>query len=154
MADTTEILSIARERKQAASLPYAGAVTPDEAFALLKADHSIRLIDVRTQAERDWVGKVDVPDGQHYSVQWTLYPGGAKNPEFLSQLAQCAQPGDVLLFLCRSGVRSRFAAELATANGYSNCFDILEGFEGDRNDAGHRKTLGGWCKSGLPWIGA
>lgn len=154
MPDTTEMLSIARQRQQTSSLPYAGAVTPDEAFALLQADSRIRLIDVRTQAERDWVGKVDVPDPQHFAVQWTLYPGGAKNPEFLQQLAQCAQADDVLLFLCRSGVRSRYAAELATAHGYRNCFDILEGFEGDRDDAGHRKTLGGWCHAGLPWIGA
>ncbi len=154
MSDTTEVLSTARQRQQANSLPYAGAVTPAEAFTLLKADPRIRLIDVRTQAERDWVGKVNVPDAQHFSVQWTLYPGGAKNPDFLQQLSQCAQPEDVLLFLCRSGVRSRYAAEVATANGYQNCFDILEGFEGDRDDDGHRKTLGGWCRAGLPWIGA
>jgi rhodanese-related sulfurtransferase len=154
MPTTTDILSQARQRQQAASLPYAGAVTPDEAFALLSSDPAIRLIDVRTQAERDWVGKVLLQDGQHFSVQWTLYPGGAKNPDFLAQLAQCAQPDDVLLFLCRSGVRSRYAAELATAHGYRNCFDILEGFEGDRDNAGHRKSLGGWCKAGLPWIGA
>ncbi len=154
MSDTTAILNLARQRQQAATLPYAGAVTPDEAHALLKTDPAIKLIDVRTQAERDWIGKVDVPDPQHHSVQWTLYPGGAKNPDFLTQLAQCAKPDDVLLFLCRSGVRSRYAAELASAHGYRNCFDILEGFEGDRDNAGHRKTLGGWCLAGLPWIGA
>ncbi len=154
MSDTSVILNLARQRQQAASLPYAGAVTPDEAHALLRADAGIRLIDVRTQAERDWVGKVDLPDAQHFSVQWTLYPGGAKNPDFLQQLAQCAKTDDVLLFLCRSGVRSRYAAELASAHGYQHCFDILEGFEGDRDDAGHRKTIGGWCRAGLPWIGA
>ncbi len=152
MSDTTDILTTARQR--AVSLPYAGAVTPAEAFTLLQADSGIKVIDVRTQAERDWVGKIHVPEAQHFSIQWTLYPGGAKNPDFLQQLAQCAQPDDVLLFLCRSGVRSRYAAEVATANGYQNCFDILEGFEGDRNDAGHRKTIGGWCRAGLPWIGA
>lgn len=154
MSDATEILTTARQRKQAYSLPYAGAVTPAEAFALLKADPRILLLDVRTQAERDWVGKVDLPDTQHFSVQWTLYPGGAKNPEFLQQLAQYAQPDDVLLLLCRSGVRSRYAAEAATAQGYLNCFDILEGFEGDRDSAGHRKAIGGWCRAGLPWVGA
>lgn len=154
MPDTTEILTRARQRKEASSLPYAGAVTPADAFALLKSDPHVKLIDVRTQAERDWVGKADLPDGQHFAVQWTLYPGGAKNPEFLQQLARCAAPDDVLLFLCRSGVRSRYAAEISTANGYKNCFDILEGFEGDRDDAGHRKTIGGWCRADLPWVGA
>lgn len=154
MHDSAEPLARARKRQQEAALPYAGAVTPQEAFELLRTDSRVKLIDVRTQAERDWIGRVNVPDAQHHSVQWTLYPGGAKNPEFMQQLEACAQPDDVLLFLCRSGVRSRYAAQLATAEGYRNCFDILEGFEGDRDDAGHRKSIGGWCHAGLPWIGA
>ena len=154
MSGSDQILAQARQRQQQAGWPYAGAVTPEEAFALLTADPQVKLIDVRTQAERDWIGRVDVPESQHYPVQWTLYPGGAKNPEFMQQLAACARPDDVLLFLCRSGVRSRYAAQTATEQGYTNCFDILEGFEGDRDDAGHRKSIGGWCHAGLPWIGA
>ena len=154
MASTTDIFSLAQQRQQAQALPYAGAVTPAEAYALLQADPAVKLIDVRTQAERDWVGRVSIPEAQHVAVQWSLYPGGAKNPEFMRQLAACAQPDDVLLFLCRSGVRSRYAAQAATEQGYANCFDILEGFEGDRDDAGHRKTIGGWCRAGLPWVGA
>lgn len=154
MPSSSDILANARQRKQSDSLPYAGAVTPGEAYALLKANPAVKLIDVRTQAERDWVGKVNVPDSQHFSVQWTLYPGGAKNENFLSQLAGCATGDQVLLFLCRSGVRSRHAALAATEHGYTQCYDILEGFEGDRDDAGHRKSVGGWCHAGLPWIGA
>ncbi|MBS0308622.1 MAG: rhodanese-like domain-containing protein, partial [Proteobacteria bacterium] len=53
-----------------------------------------------------------------------------------------------------SGVRSRHAAKLATENGYTHCFDVLEGFEGDKDAEGHRKTVNGWCKAGLPWVGA
>ncbi len=151
---TNDLLARARQRQAEAALPYAGAVTPAEAFACLRADPAVKLIDVRTQAERDWIGRVAVPDAQHFAVQWTLYPGGAKNPDFLQQLGACAAPDEVLLFLCRSGVRSRYAAEVATEAGYRHCFDILEGFEGDRDDQGHRKTIGGWCLAGLPWIGA
>lgn len=154
MTTRQEILANAHQRQQAASLPYAGAVTPAEAWALLQADPSVKLIDVRTQAERDWVGKVEIPPAQHFAVQWSLYPGGAKNEDFLSQLAECATKDEVLLFLCRSGVRSRHAALAATEQGYTQCFDILEGFEGDRNAAGHRKSIGGWCHAGLPWVGA
>jgi rhodanese-related sulfurtransferase len=77
------------------------------------------------------------------------------NPDFVEQLAATgAGKDDVLLFLCRSGVRSRHAATLATAHGYTNCYDILQGFEGDKDSHGHRKTVGGWCQAGLPWIGA
>lgn len=73
---------------------------------------------------------------------------------FAAQLAAVAAPDEVLLFLCRSGVRSRHAARVATEAGFANSFDILEGFEGDKDADGHRKTIGGWCKAGLPWIGA
>ena len=154
MTDTAAILSLAQQRQQQAGWPYAGAVTPAEAMSLLAADPRVKLLDVRTQAERDWVGRVAIPEAQHLAVQWSLYPGGAKNPDFVSQLEALARHDDVLLMLCRSGVRSRYAAEAATAIGFRHCYDILEGFEGDRDGEGHRKTVGGWCKAGLPWVGA
>ncbi|WP_338771135.1 rhodanese-like domain-containing protein [Massilia sp. METH4] len=149
---TDDILERARERGN--GLPYAGAVTPQEAHELIQGNPAVRLIDVRTNAERDWVGRVAVNDAQHGAVQWSTYPGGVPNPEFIQQLSQVAGKDDVLLFLCRSGVRSRHAAKLATENGFANSFDILEGFEGDKDAEGHRKTVGGWCKAGLPWVGA
>ena len=152
MSSTDEILNKARER--APGQPYAGAVTPQEAFALLQSDPRVKLVDVRTNAERDWIGRPAIPETQHGAVQWSLYPGGAPNPDFATQLQQTADKEDVVLFLCRSGVRSRHAARVATELGYTDAFDILEGFEGDRDGEGHRKTVGGWCKAGLPWVGA
>lgn len=152
MSIQPDILAAARKRIEHAS--YAGAVTPQEAQVLLETDSRVKLIDVRTNAERDWIGKVAIPEARHGAVQWNTYPGGAVNPDFLPQLAAVANKDDVLLFLCRSGVRSRHAAKLATDNGYLACYDILEGFEGDKDQHGHRKHVGGWCKAGLPWIGA
>jgi len=154
MTRTIDILAIAKQRGVENHTPYAGAVTPPEAYALLQADSTIKLVDVRTNAERDWVGRVVLPESQHAAIQWNIYPGGTPNPEFLTQLTSIAAKDTVLLFLCRSGVRSRHAAKLATENGFTQCFDILEGFEGDKDAAGHRKTIGGWCKAGLPWVGA
>jgi len=151
---TAPPLSTARLRGKENQLPYAGAVTPQEAYELIRNNARIKLVDVRTNAERDWVGRVAIPDTQHLAVQWSLYPGGTPNSAFVEQLAAAAGKDDVLLFLCRSGVRSRHAAKLATEHGYANCFDILEGFEGDKDAQGHRKTLGGWCKAELPWVGA
>jgi len=147
-----QILAAARQR--GAGQPYAGAVTPQEAFALLQSGPDVKLVDVRTNAERDWVGRVAIGEPQHLAVQWATYPGGAPNPDFGAQLERVAGKDDVLLFLCRSGVRSRHSARVATELGYPNAFDILEGFEGDRDGEGHRKTIGGWCTAGLPWIGA
>ena len=148
---TTTLIEQARQR--GAALPYAGAVTPQEAYQLLQSDPSVLLIDVRTNAERDWVGQVQVNPAQSHSVQWNLYPTQF-NAQFLTELARIAGKDTRLLFLCRSGVRSRAAAELATGQGYTGCFDILEGFEGDKDQAGHRKTVNGWCHAGLPWRGA
>ena len=152
MTSIDDILATARTR--APDQPYAGAVTPQEAFALMQADPRVKIVDVRTGAERDWVGRISVPASQHLAVEWATYPGGQPNPRFGEELAQLASPDDVLLFLCRSGVRSRHSARVATELGFVHAFDILEGFEGDKDAEGHRKTVGGWCKAGLPWIGA
>lgn len=154
MTQSADIISVAAQRAKDNQLPYAGAVTPQEAYSLLQNDANVRLVDVRTTAERDWVGRVDISPAQHVSVQWNLYPGGTPNPEFLAQLSAGTEKHSVLLFLCRSGVRSRHAAKLATEHGYAHCYDILEGFEGNKDSAGHRKTIEGWCVAGLPWSGA
>lgn len=151
MSSVEHILQAARARAGGA---YAGAVTPAEAYALVQQDARIKVIDVRTNAERDWVGRVALPDGQHGAVQWSTWPGAVPNPDFVQQLEGVASKDDVLLFLCRSGVRSRHAATLATQHGFANSYDILEGFEGDKDSAGHRKNVNGWCKAGLPWQGA
>ncbi len=152
MSTVEQVLADARARVSGAA--YAGAVTPREACDLVRNATRVKLVDVRTNAERDWVGRVLLPEGQHGAVQWSTWPGGVPNPDFVQQLEAFAAKDDVLLFLCRSGVRSRHAATLATQHGFAQCYDILEGFEGDKDGEGHRKTVGGWCHAGLPWIGA
>lgn len=154
MTTSADILATARARGETNQLPYAGALTPQEAYTLLQSDPKVKLVDVRTTAERDWIGRPSIAAEQHTAVQWNLYPGGTPNPDFLPQLEQVADKDTVLLFLCRGAVRSRHAAKLATENGYANSFDVLEGFEGDKDADGHRKNVNGWCKAGLPWIGA
>jgi rhodanese-related sulfurtransferase len=47
-------------------------------------------------------------------------------------------------------VRSVAAAKRATELGLE-AYNILEGFEGDANEHGHRGHQGGWRKRGLPW---
>ncbi|MFC5427600.1 rhodanese-like domain-containing protein [Paraburkholderia denitrificans] len=135
-------------------LPYAGAMAPAEAFELLQLDPRARLVDVRTRAELDWVGRPLIGDGQYAHVEWTRYPGGVPNAEFLAQLRACVEPDTPVLFLCRSAMRSKLAAIEATKAGFTQAYDLLEGFEGDKDSQGHRKTVSGWCFRGLPWIGA
>jgi rhodanese-related sulfurtransferase len=145
MSDVETIRAIARERGLALKLPYAGALTPAEAHALLQA--GAKLVDVRTQAELYWVGRAP---GSVY-VEWNGYPGGTLNPDFLAQLAGVAIKAEPVMFLCRSGGRSHFAAILATQAGYAECYNVLEGFEGDKDARGQRNTVNGWRKAGLPW---
>ena len=147
MGKLTETLTLAQQRGQALGLPYAGALTPQEAFDLLRLAPGARLVDVRTRAEWDWVGRV--PGA--VEIEWNQYPGGVRNPHFLAELKRQVEPGVPVLFLCRSGARSDGAARLATEAGYGDCYNILEGFEGDKDANGRRNTTGGWRHSGLPW---
>jgi rhodanese-related sulfurtransferase len=86
------------------------------------------------------------------AIEWNTYPDGTRNPEFLNQLADTVPKDVPVMFLCRSGVRSHQAAIAATQAGWKEAYNILEGFEGDKDANGHRGTLGGWRKAGLPWI--
>jgi rhodanese-related sulfurtransferase len=86
------------------------------------------------------------------TIEWVRFPDGARNERFVEELAAAGVPKSApALFLCRSGVRSVAAAEAAAAAGWTAAQNILEGFEGNPDDAGHRGTTGGWKVAGLPW---
>lgn len=104
------------------------------------------LVDVRSDAERDWVGQV--PGAA--AVAWKQWPGMAMNANFDAQLSAAAPAGGTLVLLCRSGVRSIAAARRATELGFK-AYNILEGFEGDADGEGQRGKRGGWRFHGLPW---
>jgi len=144
--DIDTIRQAAAERARQMKLPYAGALTPAEAHALMQS--GAKLVDVRTKPELLYVGKVP----GSLAVEWQTYPGSQQNPDFLRQLAQVAKPEDTLLFLCRSGVRSHGAAAAAAQAGWRESYNVLEGFEGAKDDEQHRGTVGGWRKAGLPWV--
>ena len=141
------ILERARKRGRELGLPYAGAVTPQEAWALHRAG-AAKFIDVRTVPEYEYVGRV--PDTQ--LIEWRRFGENQPNPQFLQQLAAAAKPDTPVLFLCRSAARSHNAAAIATQAGYQAAFNILEGFEGELDAEGHRGTKSGWRYHGLPWV--
>ena len=148
MSRLDDILAIAKKRASDKGLPYEGALTPKEAAEILLIDDTARLVDVRTAAERDWVGRV--PDA--IEVEWQRYPGGVPNANFIADLQRTTGGHGPLLFMCRSGARSSAAAKVATEAGVTPCFNILEGFEGDKNAEGHRGRINGWRFHGLPWV--
>ncbi len=143
-----QILASAKQRAQKMSLPYAGALTPQEAYALMQQHTKARLVDVRTRAEWDWVGRV--PNA--VEVEFLSYPGNIPNDGFLEELEQKVAKDALLLFLCRSGGRSHNAAGFAAEAGFAHAYNVLEGFEGDRDANGQRNKIGGWRAAGLPWV--
>lgn len=147
MGKLTDLLNLARKRAQMLKLPYAGALTPAEANELWQLAPGAKLVDVRTRAELDWVGRV--PGA--VEIEWMIYPGSKPNPSFLAQLKREVDSESLVMFLCRSGVRSDQAARAATEAGYLESYNILEGFEGDKDANGHRNKIGGWRYAGLPW---
>ncbi|KAF1029277.1 MAG: hypothetical protein GAK40_00560 [Burkholderia plantarii] len=154
MTTLEQLHAQADARRAAGNLNYAGALSPAEAFEFLQLDPAARLVDVRTRAELDWIGRPIVGDGQYVHIEWTRYPGGVPNPDFLTQLHAAAGPDTPIVFLCRSAARSKLAAVAAAEAGFTKAFDLLEGFEGAKDTNGHRKTVEGWCHHALPWIGA
>jgi rhodanese-related sulfurtransferase len=147
-----EIIAIAQKRAAEKNLPYAGALTPQEAFEVLQADSKALLIDVRTKPELDLVGRV--PGA--INVEWAFYPGMVANENFAAQLvAELNQhkvnKDSVLIFLCRTGGRSNNAAVVAASLGYTQSYNTLEGFEGEANADKQRTMINGWKHAGLPW---
>ena len=137
---------------------YAGDVSPDEAMAILRAEPNAVLVDVRTKAEWSFVGVPDLSTlgREPVFLEWQSYPGMAVNPNFLPdlkrELARRATPEDApVLFLCRSGARSRAAAVALTAEGQTRCLNISGGFEGGPDPSRHRGMIEGWKAIDLPW---
>ncbi len=124
---------------------YAGDITPALAWAWVQAGEAV-LVDVRTDAEREWVGFV--PGAQ--ALAWKQWPGMALNGGFDAGIQALGADGKKLVLLCRSGVRSIAAAQRATELGLT-AYNILEGFEGNVDTHVHRGQTGGWKLRGLPW---
>lgn len=132
---------------------YAGDLSATEAWELLKSDPKARLIDVRTTAEWNFVGLPDLsPLGQEAAlIEWQMFPTMQPNPQFVAAASAGADKDAPVLFLCRSGARSRSAAIALTAAGFGRAYNIAGGFEGDLDDERHRGQRNGWKAAGLPW---
>ena len=126
---------------------YAGDVSPELAWRWWQSGKAV-LVDIRSNAEREWVGFV--PDAP--VLAWKQWPGMVLNPDFDAQLRDVVAQsgGKPVVMLCRSGIRSIASAKRATELGFT-AYNILEGFEGDPNADARRSTRGGWKFRGLPW---
>ncbi len=129
---------------------YKGDLTPVETMERLGTVENSVLLDVRTMPEWNYVG---VPAVERLlTVEWQTFPTGAVNPKFVAQVEQAGVPKDAEIYaICRSGVRSIAAAQALTAAGFVSAYNVLEGFEGDKDASGHRGMVGGWKFHQLPW---
>jgi rhodanese-related sulfurtransferase len=137
------------------AIGYAGEITPREAWEMLAKDRRAVLVDVRTHAEWAYVGVTDLSSlgKEPLFVPWIEFPTMQANPAFVEMVARaCPEQDAPLLFLCRSGVRSKAAAIACTRRGYRACFNIDAGFEGVHDPSRHRGIVNGWKVEGLPWV--
>lgn len=141
-------LTQSRQHAQTEQLPYAGLLTPRQAWHLVHAGEAV-LLDVRTAEERTFVGRV--PGSLH--VPWATGTSLTRNPRFVREVeARVPDKDTILVLLCRSGKRSALAAQALTAADYRHVFSVQEGFEGDLDSDGHRGQLNGWRHHQLPWL--
>jgi len=136
---------------------YAGDLTPRQSWDLLSQQPEGQLVDVRTEAEWNFVGVPDLGPLARRVVfcEWQRFPAGS-NPGFVDEVIESLKrtnyrKGAPLLLLCRSGARSRAAAIALNAAGYGPCFNVKDGFEGAL-DAERHRAAAGWKAEGLPWV--
>jgi rhodanese-related sulfurtransferase len=147
METMSKILERAKKRSEESNLPYAGALTPQEVYEVLQKTPHAKLVDVRSQAELDLVG--NVPGAEH--IEWAFYPGMVANPDFSAQLEMQIDKEALVIFMCRTGGRSHNAAVTAAKLGFSEAYNMLEGFEGEANSQKQRTLINGWKHANLPW---
>jgi rhodanese-related sulfurtransferase len=130
---------------------YKGDVNPQEAYEQLSNNNNAVMIDVRTRAEWAFVG---VPAVERMAtISWQQFPSMQINEEFVSAVGEFGIGKDADIYLiCRSGGRSAAAASLLTEAGFTSCYNVAEGFEGDLDESRHRGKTNGWKARGLPWI--
>ncbi|MDP8568926.1 rhodanese-like domain-containing protein [Methylophilus aquaticus] len=147
MSTVEQILNQAHQRARENNIAYAGLLTPQEAYLLVEQHTEAVLVDVRSRAELELVGRV--PFATH--IEWAFYPGMVANPDFAQQLQAQIDKNSTVIFMCRTGGRSHNAALLAQQLGYAKAFNMIEGFEGEANALKQRTLINGWKHAGLPW---
>ncbi|MBH63648.1 MAG: sulfurtransferase [Alphaproteobacteria bacterium] len=127
----------------------------EEAWSILRDERDAALIDVRTDAEWSFVGVPDLSElgKQPLLLSWQRFPDMSPNIDFVETLRNAGIVRDAAnLFICRSGARSRSAALAMAVDGFTRCYNVAAGFEGDKDIHQHRGSASGWKAAGLPWV--
>ncbi len=141
-----QIFDQAKQRVEDHYLEFTGTVLPHEAWALFQAGH-VSIVDVRTAEERKFVGFVE----ETVHIPWATGTALNRNPRFAKELENKIGKDTIILLLCRSGKRSAAAANVAFNAGFTEIYNIDQGFEGDLDENNHRGAFNGWRFHELPW---
>ena len=72
------------------------------------------------------------------------------NPNNKNKRLKNLNKNDRVILVCRSGERSARAADVLAKAGFTQVYNVVEGFEGDYGKTG-RRDVNGWKNAGLPW---
>lgn len=150
-----DIQLIQETGRQSVKAQFAGDISVQEAWSILRDEPDATLIDVRTDAEWSFVGVPDLSElgKQPLLLSWQQFPDMSPNTNFVESLRSAGIVDDAAnLFICRSGARSSSAALAMAADGFTRCYNVAEGFEGDKDLQQHRGFTGGWKAARLPWV--
>ena len=143
--------------------PFGLYLTPKEAFAAISASPEIVMIDVRDPVEISFVGHPKPMDGnvplRTISREFDPKSGAYKmisNANFVDDVDALMKrlgfsKNDPVFVTCRSGPRSAVAARLLHKAGYTNVWNLIEGFEGSIDPTTGARSKNGWRNAGLPW---
>lgn len=130
------------------------SLLPQEAAEFLAQHPESVFVDVRSSMEFLFVGH---PVGAT-NIAWIDDPDWSINPNFAIEIEREAKRHNAeapkavpIVLICRSGVRSLEGGHVLVKAGFSQVYNVLEGFEGDLDDNHHRGTENGWRFHGLPW---
>lgn len=140
-------------------------ITAAEAGRVLAEKDNVALIDVRTPSETMLIGypvpaaanipsKLVDPD-LAFDAKNGVYKM-VDNPTYVEEMqawlaSDAAEGVDTLMIMCRSGSRSAAAiGKLVEAGVDLTLYNVVDGFEGDKNEDGVR-AVNGWRNAGLPW---
>lgn len=134
-----------------------------EAYAMWWANQDkVKILDCRTWQEYAFVGHptmaYNVPS-KHFTGKWdpaTKSYSLANNTEFEAAVKKMFKADDAILVMCRSGHRSADSVNRLAKAGFTNVYNIVDGFEGDTvSDPDSyfkgQRMVNGWKNSGSPW---
>ena len=137
-------------------------VTAAEAYEMWQADpERVKILDVRMVEEYVFLGHADM--AVNVPVAFPKYEwheerrkyGFEINPDFIDHVKEVFKLDDTIAAMCRSGGRSAFAINMLAKAGFSNIYNIIDGYEGDTvNDPEsvfHGKRMRNGWKNSAPW---